>query len=78
MKQNLARANRIWPTAVAGKTDMEQTLSTSACRIDGPNSVKPGQILFAYVISNQKKFHEEFREPLLDVATLVPEIHIST
>ena len=37
--------------AVAGKADMELTLSTSACHIGGPNSVNPGQILLVYGIS---------------------------
>ena len=44
-QQDLATVERIWPTAVAGKTDIELTQSASACHIGGPNSVNPGQIL---------------------------------
>ena len=40
--------NRIWPTAMAGKADSVSSVSASACHIDGPNSVNPGQILLVY------------------------------
>ena len=48
-KQNLARVNRIRPTAVAGTADIELTLSASACLIGGPNSVSPGQFCLSTV-----------------------------
>ena len=44
----MARVNRIWPTAVAGKADKELTMIASACYIGGPNCVNPGQILLVY------------------------------
>ena len=37
--------NRLWPTAVAGKADNVSSVSATACRIGGPNSVNPCQIL---------------------------------
>ena len=52
----MARVNRIWPTAVAGKADKELTLSASACHIGGPNSVNPGQILLVYGNGLFKRF----------------------
>ena len=33
--QNLARVNRIWPTAVAGEADKELTVTASACHTGG-------------------------------------------
>ena len=36
---------------MAGEADKERLLSSSACRIGGPNSVNPGQILLVYGIN---------------------------
>ena len=50
----MARVNIIWLTAVAGKADMELTLSASAYHIGGPKSVNPGQMLLVYGILDTK------------------------
>ena len=43
-----AMVNVNWPTAVAGEADNVSSLPASACHIDGPNSVNPGQVLLVY------------------------------
>ena len=53
--------NRIWPTAVTGKADSASSVSASACHIDGPNSVNPGQILSVYGNEYVKKLNSEGR-----------------
>ena len=41
-------ANRIWPTAVAGKADRVSSVSASACHIGGPIDVNPGELELVY------------------------------
>ena len=37
-----------WPTAVAGKADNVSSVSASACHIDGPIGVNPGELALVY------------------------------
>ena len=37
-----------WPTAVAGDADIVSSVSASACHIDGPIYVNPGELTLVY------------------------------
>ena len=44
-----------WPTAVVGEADIVSSLSASACHIDGPIDINPGELTLVYGILNATK-----------------------
>ena len=54
-----------WPTAVASEADNVSSVSASACHIDGPIDVNPGQLTLVYGIPRvNPKVHEKIKMKL--------------